>query len=154
MVHNEISLVVFIVGWHLIAMNFKVIEKTRILANKKYKVGIMSLGTFFAILTALIFLLVPILAMSGVSFVEVPSDFNKTRYTYSFFYVCFNILICALPLFNHFMFFLADGIFLSQITSIYLYNELSMTCLLSILPLLFVVQNHMLVRGIKHYSSD
>ncbi len=36
----------------------------------------------------------------------------------------------------------------------YLVNELSMTALLAILPYLFVVQNHLLVRGIKNFARD
>ena len=65
-----------------------------------------------------------------------------------------NVAISVFPLVNNFMFFLSDGIILSQLTTLYLYNEFSMSALLTILPCLFVLQNHGLIKGIKNFTRD
>lgn len=71
-----------------------------------------------------------------------------------FFYIAFNIAINVFPLVNNFMFFLSDGLILSQLTSLYLFNEFSMSALLTIMPILFVIQNHGLIKGIKNFARD
>lgn len=65
-----------------------------------------------------------------------------------------NILINVFPLVNNFLFFLTDGLILSQLTSMYLFNEFSMSAMLTALPVLFVLQNHGLIKGIKNFARD
>jgi 1,4-dihydroxy-2-naphthoate octaprenyltransferase len=69
-------------------------------------------------------------------------------------YIILNGLVSVFPHLKNFSFLITDGVILSQLTSIYLYNEFSMTALLTIMPVLFVLQNHMLVHGIFSFVSD
>jgi 1,4-dihydroxy-2-naphthoate octaprenyltransferase len=71
-----------------------------------------------------------------------------------FSYIVFNVLINVFPLVNNFVFFLSDGIILSQLTSLYMMNEFSMTCFLNVVPVLFVIQNHLLIKGIENFARD
>ena len=69
-------------------------------------------------------------------------------------YIAMNIGIAVFPHVHNFIFFLSDGVILSQLTSLYLYNEFSMSALLTALPVLFVLHNHLLVRGIQSFVND
>lgn len=68
-----------------------------------------------------------------------------------FFYIVANSLQSFFPHVHNFAFFLSDGVLLSQLTSLYLYNEFSMSAILTILPVLFVIHNHLLVEGIQKF---
>jgi hypothetical protein len=94
-------------------MNFKILERTRIKKNEKYKEAIVGFGIILGVGTVLTMIIMPILAAYNVPIAIIETDYWGSRFTYMFFYIAFNILICALPLFNNFMFFLSDGIILS-----------------------------------------
>lgn len=154
MVHNEKELVTLVVTWHIIFMTFKIVEETR---RKKNDIHFHMIATIIGILAAGTFLtviLTPFLAWFNCSITQLDTSYWTLRYFMLFLYIVMNIFINVFPLVNNFMFFLSDGIILSQITSIYLFNEFSMSALLTVLPFLFVLQNHGLIRGIKNFARD
>lgn len=112
-VPNEIYLLTFVLFWHFIAMNFKIVEKNRLKKNEAFHPAIKFWITTLSVFTIGTFIIYPILAACNVSFATLPTNYVGSRYTIMFFYIVFNILICALPLFNNFMFFISDGILLS-----------------------------------------
>ena len=71
-----------------------------------------------------------------------------------FIYIGFIVLTSLFPLVKNFLFLVSDGLILSQLTSLYLYNEFSMSALLTCLPVLFVLQNHLLVKGIGNFVKN
>jgi len=153
-VRNEVDLLVFIGIWHVVAMLCKDFEINRLKKKEQYKVILICMIIGVVASTVILFILWPILAAFGVEIALIDTDHQKLKFLFQGLYIILNMVICVLPLFNNFFFFLSDGIFLSQLTCIYLANELSMSCLLVVLPFLFVVHNHFLVRGIKNYSRD
>lgn len=110
---NEYSLLTFILVWHYVSMNFKILEINRLKKYELYKQAIGAIVVFFSVFTILDMIIVPILARFNVPLVMMDTDYWGTRYSYMFFYIVLNILICAMPLFNNFMFFISDGIILS-----------------------------------------
>ena len=105
----------------------------------------------FSVLTCL---LSPILSWMNYKMYHLQTSYFTLRYIWMFFYILFNILINVFPLVNNFLFFMSDGIILSQLTTLYMYNEFSMSCFLTIIPVLFVIQNHHLIRGIANFAKD
>ena len=153
-VRNEQDLLVFIGCWHVVFMMYKNFEESRRKKNDNLKVLIAVMVIGFVASTALIILATPLLAWLDFGFTHLQTDYWFLRYLMMFLYIGFNIIINVFPLVNNFLFFLSDGIILSQIASIYLINEFSMSALLTILPFLFVLQNHGLIKGIKNFSRD
>ena len=97
----------------------------------------------------------PFAAWFGVKVAaELDVRFWTTRYLVMLVYLLMNAATAVFPHTFNFLFFLSDGILLSQLTSLYLYNEFSMTCLLNLLPILFVLHNHLLVDGIQRFVRD
>lgn len=96
----------------------------------------------------------PILVYFDFSIFQLNTDYWSIRFVCLFFYIVFNLLINIFPLLDNFLFFISDGVILSQVTCMYLVNETSMTCLLSILPVLFVLMNHHIIRGINNFEKD
>ena len=128
-----------IVAWHVIFMAYKIAEETR---RKKYQEHIkliLYLVGAISICILLTVLLTPFLAYFNCEVTQLDNSFWTVRYLMLFLYILMNIFINVFPLVNNFMFFLSDGILLSQLTSIYLFNEFSMSALLTILPYLFVL---------------
>jgi hypothetical protein len=153
-VQNEIDLAVFVLGWHFVFMFFKNAEESRRKKNEDVKLAYIILVVLFVSTTILTCILTPILAWFNVEITNLQTNYWSLRYLMMFFYITFNIIINVFPLVNNFLFFLSDGIILSQITSIYLINEFSMSALLTVLPFLFVLQNHGLIKGIKNFPKD
>ena len=67
------------------------------------------------------------------------TSYWSQRYLFMFLYIVMNVLINVFPLVNNFLFFISDGIILSQLTALYMVNEFSMSALLTALPFLFVL---------------
>ena len=85
---------------------------------------------------------------------NLDTSYWTLRYITMLLYLLMNAAISIFPHSFNFLFFLSDGVLLSQLTSLYLYNEFSMTCLLNLLPMFFVLHNHLLVDGIQQFSRD
>ena len=106
-------------------------------------------------LSVAVILLTPILAWFKFSIAaSLDVSFWGCRYMFMLIYLVFNAGISIFPHTFNFLFFLTDGALLSQLTSLYLYNEMSMTCLLNLLPIFFVLHNHLLVVGIQGFTRD
>lgn len=138
-VPNEKALLTFVVGWHFAFMVFKIGEETRRKKNDDLFHVIIGMTAPLAVITVLTFLLTPVLAWFDAEITQIECSYYTRRYVLMALYIIFNVLISVFPLVNNFMFFLSDGLILSQITTLYMFNEFSMTCLLSILPVLFVL---------------
>jgi hypothetical protein len=96
-----------------------------------------------------VILLTPILSWFNFDIAaKLDTNFWTIRYFTMLLYLIFNAGISIFPHTFNFLFFMSDAVLLSQLTSIYLYNEFSMTCLLNLLPIYFVLHNHLLVDGI------
>lgn len=104
--------------------------------------------------TALTIIFTPIFAWFDFSCTHLETNHWTTRYMFMLLYLIGNAAISIFPHTWNFLFFLTDGVILSQLTSFYLYNEFSMSALLTILPVLFVVHNHLLVAGIQKFVRD
>lgn len=65
-VHNEYDLLAFILIWHIVSMNFKIFERTRIKKNPLYKEAIVAFGIILSVTTVLFMIVVPILAAYNV----------------------------------------------------------------------------------------
>mmetsp|Transcript_332 Transcript_332/g.367 ORF Transcript_332/g.367 Transcript_332/m.367 type:complete len:136 (-) Transcript_332:473-880(-) len=126
-------------------------KRKRLQSVKSFVVGIIVVICFCIAATVIA---TPFLAWFNFSLTHLDTNFWTLRYFFMLLYIGMNIAINLLPLVNNFMFFLSDGIVLSQLTSLYMFNEFSITCFISIAPVLFVVQNHFLVRGIHQFSKD
>lgn len=138
-VHNEKYLLGFIIGWHLVFMNFKYGEQSRLKKNEDYKVASIGILAVFGIASLLVVLSAPILAYFDFEVMHMETSYWTWRYTYMLLYIIFNVIINVFPLVNNFLFFITDGIILTQLTSLYLVNEFSMTALLTALPFMFVL---------------
>jgi len=145
---NGYDLASFILTQHFIFMMFKVVEESRRKKNVECMHMIFSIIVCLSIYTLLTFILTPIYAWHDSEKTRLQTSYYTWRYIMMGLYIIMNIVINVFPLVNNFMFFLSDGIILSQITSLYMFNEFSMTSILTILPVLFVIQNHGLIRGI------
>ncbi|CDW74674.1 UNKNOWN [Stylonychia lemnae] len=153
-VHNEWEFMSFIVVWHVIFMNLKIIEESRRKKNEEHLHMMVVIVGVIAIYTLSHIILTPILAWLDYESTRLQSSYFTYRYIWMFFYILFNSFINIFPLVNNFMFFLSDGIILTQLTSLYLFNEFSMSALLTSMPVLFVIQNHGLIKGIKNFTRD
>lgn len=153
-VHNEEAFLKFILFWHVIFMNFKAFEESRRKKNDQHIHIIAFIAGSLTVLTVLIFLSTPFLAWFDSKWTRIENSYYSLRYIMMFLYILMNVVINIFPLVNNFMFFLSDGLILSQLTSLYLFNEFSMSALLTILPVLFVLQNHGLIKGIKNFLRD
>eukprot|EP00347_Sterkiella_histriomuscorum_P017077 403350756 len=153
-VHNEYDLLKLIFVWHVIAMNFKILQENKKRLTDEYIHITSTICLLFGFYSLITILSAPILAWfdSGLTQIDITSF--KARYLLTFLYIVFNALNSIFPLVRNFMFLISDGIILSQLTSLYLFNELSMSALLTALPILFVVQNHWLIRGIDNFQRD
>jgi hypothetical protein len=138
-VKNEENLALFLLVWHLVFMNFKIGEQSRVKKNEKYKIPILTILLVFGAFTLLTVVLAPVLAYFNVPFTELKTSYWGQRYLFMFLYILLNVIINVFPLVNNFLFFLSDGIILSQLTSLYMINEFSMSALLTSLPYLFVL---------------
>jgi hypothetical protein len=132
-------------------MNFKEFEESRRKKNDEQIHMIVALCGFLGVCSFLTILSTPFLSYFDSALTSLDASYYTLRYMLMFFYILMNIVISVCPLVNNFMFFLSDGLILSQLTSLYLFNEFSMSALLSILPFLFVLQNHGLIKGIKNF---
>ena len=125
--------------WHIVFMNFKSAEESRRKKTENVRVANVGLVILLAAFTLLVLVLTPFIAWFNCDITQLKTDYWALRYMLMFFYILFNVIINVFPLVNNFLFFLTDGIILSQLTSIYLANEFSMSALLTILPFLFVL---------------
>jgi hypothetical protein len=153
-VHNEHELLSFIVFWHIIFMNYKVIEETRRKKNIDHMHIIVLIVGVLSVYTLLTFICTPFMAWYDSDSTKIENSYYGWRYIMLGLYILMNIFINTFPLVNNFMFFLSDGLILSQLTALYLFNEFSMSALLTILPVLFVIHNHGLIKGIKNFQRD
>ena len=106
-----------------------------------------------AVPAAITILTTPVLAWLQAPVTLLDTDYWTTRYLMSLLYIVFNCASSVFPHVHNFLFFLSDGLVLSQLTSLYLYNEFSMSALLTTLPVLFVIQNHLLLVGLSRFAE-
>jgi hypothetical protein len=97
------------------------------------------IGATFGIPSVLVILLTPILAWFNFGFTKLDTSYYTLRYLIIFLYILGNVLTSIFQHVKNFAFLMTDGVLLSQLTSLYLYNEFSMSALLTILPVLFVL---------------
>jgi len=138
-VHNEYEFLEFILIWHVIFMNLKVLEETRRKKNDEHIHMIALICGICGIYAISHILFTPFLSWFDFESTRLLSSYYTYRYIWMFFYIAFNIAINVFPLVNNFMFFLSDGLILTQLTSLYLFNEFSMSALLTAMPVLFVI---------------
>jgi hypothetical protein len=112
-VQNEIDLVTFLIGWHIVFMIFKNAEESRRKINEDFKIAIVILIATFAIISIVVCLATPFLAWFSFEAVFIQTNYWALRYMMMFFYIIFNVIINVFPLVNNFLFFLSDGIILS-----------------------------------------
>lgn len=105
----------------------------------------------FGGLSALTILLAPIFSWFDLEVTQLDTNYWSLRYLTMLVYIIGNAVLSVFPHVHNFLFFVTDGLLLSQLTSLYLYNEFSMSALLSILPVMFVIHNHLLVKGIQSF---
>lgn len=153
-VHNEYELISFILTWHFVTMNFKILQENKKKLTDEYFHITATICTVFGIYTVVTILCAPFLAWFDSSLTQIDISSYKGRYFLSFLYIIGNILNSVFPLARNFMFLITDGLILSQLTSLYLFNEFSMSAMLTCLPVLFVIQNHGLIRGINNFLRD
>lgn len=151
---NEHSFIKLVLIWHLASMNFKIIEESRRFKNVVHSKFIFAIALIIVVSTVLIVLLTPILAWFNYEITSLDTSYWSLRYLLMFLYILMNFVTSMFPYVFNFLFFISDGVILSQLTSIYLFNELSMSVLLTLLPVLFVIHNHLLVRGIQTFTRD
>ncbi len=145
---NEISFAKLIIIWHLVFMLSKVGEYSKFTKNERHKIAIFVIAGSIGIPSIIILLFTPLFAWFNYEFTQMDTSYWTLRYLMLFFYIVFNTLTSIFPHVYNFLFFISDGIILGQLTSLYLFNEFSMSVMLSTLPVLFVLHNHMLVKGI------
>lgn len=108
-----------------------------------------TIAVVFGVVSVAIILLTPIASWLNYKIAaDLDTSYWGGRYLYMLIYLLANGAISVFPHCFNFVFFISDGLILSQLTSVYLYNEFSMTCLLNLLPIFFVLHNHLLVDGI------
>lgn len=108
---------------------------------------------FVAIPAVITILTTPVLAWLQSRVTQLDTDYWTTRYLMTLLYILFNCASSVFPHVHNFLFLLSDGLVLSQLTSLYLYNEFSMSALLTTLPVLFVIQNHLLITGLSRFAE-
>ena len=151
---NEVAFLWLIAQWHFVFMNLKVAEESFRKKHESHQNVIMGIAFFFGIPTLLILLLTPFFSWFDSDVTRLESSYYTLRYTMIFLYIVLNTVISVFPHMRNFLFFLSDGVILSQLTSLYLYNEFSMSAMLTALPVLFVLHNHLLVRGIQKFVKN
>lgn len=151
---NESSFIQLVVVWHLVFMNLKIGEEGRRFKYAIHQTIIIGICGFFGISTVLTVLFTPILSWFSFSCTHLETTYWSLRYLMVFFYIAFNVLISLFPHVHNFLFLVSDGLVLSQLASLYLFNEFSMSALLTCLPVLFVLHNHLLVKGIRNFVRD
>lgn len=120
-------------------MLYKIVEETR---RKKHIEHMPMIVLIIGIMTVYIigtFITTPFLAWYDSEETKIETSYYSQRYFLMAVYIIMNIVISVTPLVNNFMFFLSDGLILSQLASLYLFNEFSMCAMLTALPVLFVV---------------
>jgi hypothetical protein len=151
---NEQAFITLVLAWHLVSVNLKVAEESRRKKNIQHTNLILAIVAMFAIPGIVVILLTPFFAWFDVSLTHLHTSYWTTRYLLTLLYILMNCVTSIFPHVFNFLFFLSDGVILSQLTSLYLFNELSMSALLTILPLHFVLHNHLLLRGIQSFTKD
>ena len=152
---NEWPFGKLIVTWHIVFMMLKVFDERKLQATPEpQRTMKVIIGGIFAVPSILVTLLTPILAWFNFQFTLLDTSYWTLRYLIMLPYIILNALSSVFPHLKNFAFLITDGVILSQLTSIYLYNEFSMNALLTIMPVLFVLQNHMLVDGIFSFVQD
>lgn len=133
----------------------KLADERQIQKNAAHRSVAFSIAMTVGCLSVAIILMTPLAAWFGIKVAaELDVRFWTTRYLVMLAYLLMNVATAVFPHTFNFLFFLSDGVALSQLTSIYLYNEFSMTCLLNLLPIFFVLHNHLLVNGIQRFVKD
>ena len=152
---NEKAFLQYILMWHLVFMMLKVFDERKFqLTPEPQRTIKLIIGAIFGVPSALLVLLTPILSWFNFQYTFLDTSFWTWRYLIMLPYIILNVLTSVFPHLKNFSFLMTDGVILSQLTSIYLYNEFSMNALLTIMPVLFVLQNHMLVHGIYSFVQD
>ena len=130
-------------------------DERQIQKNAAHKKAAFGIAITVGALSVAVILLTPFAAWSGAKIAsELDVRFWTSRYMVMLAYLLMNAATAVFPHTFNFLFFLSDGVLLSQLTSLYLYNEFSMTCLLNLLPIFFVLHNHLLVDGIQRFVKD
>ena len=151
---NEIAFGMLIVMWHVVSMNFKVAEESRRMKHATKINAIIFLCGLFGIPALITIVMTPLLAWLNFGVTTLDSSYWTLRYMMVLLYIALNSITSVFPHVHNFLFFLSDGLILSQLTSLYLYNEFSMSALLTCLPVLFVLHNHLLVKGLSRFVKD
>jgi hypothetical protein len=124
----------------MVFMILRVLDERKMQSVTEQKRFIRTIiGAVFGIPGAIVVLLTPILSWFNFSVTSLDTSYWTLRYLILLFYILFNVLTSVLPHLKNFAFLITDGVLLSQLTSLYLYNEFSMTALLTIMPVLFVL---------------
>lgn len=150
---NECAFIKLILAWHLVFTNLKVLEEGKRLKYAQQAKALLFVAGLVAIPAAITILTTPVLAWLHARVTLLDTEFWTTRYLMILLYILFNCASSVFPHVHNFIFFLSDGVVLSQLTSLYLYNEFSMSALLTTLPVLFVIQNHLLVIGLARFAE-
>lgn len=130
-------------------------DERQIQKNAAHKKAAFGIAITVGALSVAVILLTPFAAWFGAKIAsELDVRFWTSRYMVMLAYLLMNATTAVFPHTFNFLFFLSDGVLLSQLTSLYLYNEFSMTCLLNLLPIFFVLHNHLLVDGIQRFVRD
>jgi len=151
---NEWSFITLIGIWHLVFMNIKILEESRRKKYEEYKIVPLFIAGIFAVPGILSIILTPFLSWFNFSCTHLETSYWTLRYIILFLYLVLNIATSVFPHLHNFLFFLSDGLLLSQLTSLYLYNEFSASAFLTLLPPLFVLHNHLLLRGVQRFTKD
>jgi hypothetical protein len=74
-VQNEIDLVTFLIGWHIVFMIFKNAEESRRKINEDFKIAIVILIATFAIISIVVCLATPFLAWFSFEAVFIQTNY-------------------------------------------------------------------------------
>ena len=100
-------------------------------------------GTLFTLVnflcTALICIIMPFAAWRDYEFTRLETDYYKQRYTFYFLYIVLsNIRFGAI---DSMQLLICEGILLSQIQSMLMYNELSLSLIIFLMTPFLLIQN-------------
>jgi hypothetical protein len=141
--------------WHFAYVAMRVADERLIAKYTQFRKEMFGIAVVVGGLSAVVILLTPVAAYFGFKVAnDLDTSYWTLRYLVMLLYIAMNAGMSIFPHSFNFIFFLSDAVLLSQLTSLYLYNEFSMTCLLNLLPIYFVLHNHLLVDGIQRVVKD
>ena len=148
LVQNEKALIIFLVWQYVHSLP----PFTKKYPTEKLQQALQYITIGFFVTTALIALVWPFAAWFNYEFTKLDTDYWTVRYFYYLLYIVTSNV--RIPSLDSCQLLFCDGFILSQITSMLLYNELSLSCCLFCLSPWLLIQNSKIALDLMMYEKE